>query len=313
MLLIAAIGCSMGWLLLFIKSYIKVPPVVMLQKQLLFPSQMKKYQQEKAKTKAKKKSNNKLEESKLIVYPAYAAFTSFQLERRLSQLLHYLHSFMLQLHRQQWSFEQTLQAFIATLGQALLVLICSLWFSVLSKETALFVVGLLISIIIFIRLFQEAKKQVQLRKQAILLELPLMLTRLTLLVGAGETVQQAFIKTVAGREQSQHPLHVEWSTVVYELSNGASFTACLEKLNRNCSVQQIAVLTTIILLNYRRGGEQFVTAVQDISLSLWETRKNMARTKGEEASSKLIFPLVGVLFLLMIIIMAPAISYMKFL
>ncbi|URN96830.1 MAG: type II secretion system F family protein [Candidatus Pristimantibacillus lignocellulolyticus] len=264
-------------------------------------------------SKKQKKKNSSLNDHKLILGPGSSCYDLLQLERRSSQLLHHLHTHLLQLNRQQWGFEQTVQAFTIVIGQALLVLLISLWVALLSEEQAVITVGVLIAIIVIVKLFQDSKKKVQQRKQAILLELPIMLTRLTLLVGAGETVQQAFMKSIVGKEGSKNPLHIEWNNTVHEIRNGASFLQSIEKLNRNCAVQQIAVFTTILLLNYRRGGEQFVTAVQDISLSLWETRKNMARVRGEEASAKLIFPLVGVLLLVMILIITPAILFMQFL
>lgn len=269
--------------------------------------------QMKANMKKQKKKNSSLNDHKLILGPGYSSYELLQLERRASQLLHHLHTHLLQLNRQHWGFEQTIHAFTTVIGQALLMLMISLWIALLSEEQAVIAVGILISTIIIVKLFQDSKKKVQQRKQAILLELPIMLTRLTLLVGAGETVQQAFMKSIVGKENSTNPLHIEWKNTVHELRNGASFSQSIEKLNRNCAVQQIAVFTTILLLNYRRGGEQFVTAVQDISLSLWETRKNMARVRGEEASTKLIFPLVGVLLLVMILIITPAILFMQFL
>lgn len=261
----------------------------------------------------KNRKTPKATEHKFLMYPSYSLLSYFHLEKKLSSILHYLHSYLLQLNRQLWSYEKTLQAFLYVIGQALLVILVSMWISVASNEPAIAIVGIIIAMFLVLRLFQDSKKKLQVRKQEILFELPILLTRLTLLVGAGETVQQAFMKTIQGKEESKHPLIVEWCSAVHELRNGASFTACLEKMNRNCSVQQIAVLTTIILLNYRRGGEHFIASVHDISISLWEARKNMAKTKGEEASSKLIFPLVGVLFLIMVLIMTPAIFFIQFL
>lgn len=304
MLLVLTIGYTLFWLFLLLKPQRTYKYTVNAKTTILRSISS---QGSRAHTKQKRSQSN----GKIVIAPGYSCYELLKLERRASQLLHHLHTYMLQLNRQQWSFEQTVYNFITVLGQALIVLLVSMWITVISKEQAVLMVGLLVAIILIVRLFQDSKKKVVQRKQAILLELPLMLTRITLLVGAGETVHQAFIKAIAGKEHSSHPLHVEWRSSVFEISNGASFAQTIEKLNRNCAVQQIAVFSTILLLNYRRGGEHFVTAVQDISISLWETRKNMARVKGEEASSKLIFPLVGVLLLLMIIIMTPAILFMQ--
>lgn len=252
------------------------------------------------------------EKKRWFVAPGESLFYLLKIDVRLVHFIHHLHAKLLSLHRHEWSYDKTIEHVNNVIGQALLVIIGGAWLTVMRQDWSLFLLGLIIAIMLLVRCFVEATKQLALRKQAILLELPMMLIRLILLVGAGDTVQQAFLRANAGKEQSDHPLHKEWNVAVYELRNGASFTQVLEKFNRNCSIQQVAMFTTILLLNYRRGGEQFIIATQELSQSLWEIRKSMAKIKGEEASSKLIFPLVGVLFSLMILIVAPAIMLMRF-
>nr|WP_306812652.1 type II secretion system F family protein [Paenibacillus soyae] len=132
-----------------------------------------------------------------------------------------------------------------------------------------------------------------------------------LLVGAGETVQGAFIRCLEGKEGSNHPLDREWQAAVAAMRNGQSFSGAIEQFNRSCAVQEASIFTTVMLLNYRKGGEQFVLSVRELSYSLWEKRKEIARTKGEEASSKLVFPLVGIMFILMILVAAPAVLMMS--
>jgi len=61
-----------------------------------------------------------------------------------------------------------------------------------------------------------------------------------------------------------------------------------------------------MLLNYRRGGDKLVLSLKELTYTLWEKRKAIARTRGEEASSKLIFPVVGIFVVLMILVASPA-------
>jgi len=239
-------------------------------------------------------------------------FLLLKLDDKLVNFIDHLHAKLLILHRHEWHYDQTTSRISYAIGQAFIVIVGGAWLAAVRADITVMMLSIVIAMILLIRCFTEASKQIVLRKQAILLELPMMLIRLILLVGAGDTVQQAFLRAIAGKEQSNHPLHKEWNVAVHELKNGASFTQVLEKFNRNCSVQQVAMFTTILLLNYKRGGEQFIIATQELSHSLWETRKSLAKIKGEEASSKLIFPLVGVLFSLMILIVAPAIILMRF-
>jgi tight adherence protein C len=65
-----------------------------------------------------------------------------------------------------------------------------------------------------------------------------------------------------------------------------------------------------VLLNYRRGGDDFVVALRELTRNLWEKRKALARTMGEEASSKLVFPMVITFGIVMVIVATPAILIM---
>jgi len=46
--------------------------------------------------------------------------------------------------------------------------------------------------------------------------------------------------------------------------------------------------------------------LKNLSNECWETRKNLAKQKGEEASSKLLFPMMLMLMAVFIVIMVPA-------
>jgi tight adherence protein C len=45
--------------------------------------------------------------------------------------------------------------------------------------------------------------------------------------------------------------------------------------------------------------------------SLWETKKNIAKKMGEEASSKLVFPMTFIFLILMFILAAPILFFTK--
>lgn len=249
--------------------------------------------------------------SELVHAPAYALYELAKLEQRAMTLLHMLHSYLLQLHRYQWSFEGTVYLLNEAIGKAMLTLLLGSWLCFVAREWAIAGISLVISSVLILNLLQATKSLLAQRRKLMLLELPKLLTRLTLLVGAGDSVVQSFIKCARHTEMSEHPLYMEWNEAVHELKNGAAFSVVVEKLNRNCALQQMSLLTTLLLLNYRKGGEHFISSVHELNLSLWETRKTIARTKGEEASAKMIFPLVGILLLVMVLIVAPAIFMMQ--
>ena len=130
-------------------------------------------------------------------------------------------------------------------------------------------------------------------------------------MNAGENVQKAIIRCVKQKKNPEiSPLYKELLQVVTELENNFSFHQVLEDFSKRCRVQEVTIFTTTILLNYRRGGSEFVTALRSLSNELWEKRKTLTRTLGEQASSKLVFPMVLVFLVVLLIIGAPALMFM---
>ncbi|CAM3324389.1 type II secretion protein F [Paenibacillus taichungensis] len=160
-------------------------------------------------------------------------------------------------------------------------------------------------------LYKDLNTKVQRRDQDILMELPELLNRIVLLVGAGETVQRALVHCVASQGERNHPLYNELRKMVGDWNNGYSFQQSFEQFSRRCGVQEVTIFTTTVLLNFRRGGGDFVLALRDLSHVLWEKRKAVSRAKGEQASSKLVFPMVLIFFSIVVMIGAPAFMMMN--
>ncbi|WP_336788231.1 type II secretion system F family protein [Paenibacillus sp. MMO-177] len=221
------------------------------------------------------------------------------------------HSKQILLKGTDWQLTQTKRHIAETAGIGYAVLTGCALLAVLAKEPLLIGMGALLGLLLPLRPILEAGRLVERRKQAIVSELPEALSKLMLLVGAGEPVLRAFTRCLEGKDPAVQPLYKEWNRAVIALRNGESFSTALERFNRSCAVQEVSIFTTVMLLNYRRGGDQFVLALREISYSLWEKRKAVARSRGEEASSKLVFPLVGILLVLMVFVAAPAMLLMS--
>lgn len=171
--------------------------------------------------------------------------------------------------------------------------------------------GIVLGALLPFALYKDLSSKVQRRDQDILVELPELLNRIVLLVGAGETVQRAIMHCVASQGERDHPLYNELRKTAHDLNNGYSFQQSFEQFSRRCGVQEVTIFTTTVLLNFRRGGGDFVLALRDLSHVLWEKRKAVSRAKGEQASSKLVFPMVLIFFTIVVMIGAPAFMLMN--
>ncbi|RAP77062.1 type II secretion system protein [Paenibacillus montanisoli] len=231
--------------------------------------------------------------------------------QRMQPYLASLHGRLFLLNGRSWTVEDTARFVALTVGTGYLAACAGAWLSVLSDEQALLYIGLLLGFILPAAKWRDTAAKVERRKQDILLLLPEVISKLMLLLGAGETVQRALVRASERKdEKAASPLMVELRKANEAVRNGESFAAALETVSRRCAVQEVSLFTTTLLLNYRRGGDQLVLSLKELSYSLWEKRKSVARARGEEASSKLVFPLVGLFIVLMALVASPAILMM---
>ncbi len=179
-------------------------------------------------------------------------------------------------------------------------------------DFTIFFFGIIFLPILGYGLIQQLEKKTKKREQQIILELPELLNKITLLVNAGETMQGAFIRAAEMMKDLENsPLNKELLFAVHELKFNRPFQQVMEDFNNRCGVQEVSIFTTTVLLNYRRGGSELILALRELGNILWEKRKSIVKTIGEEASSKLVFPMVFIFLVVMIIVAAPAIMFMN--
>lgn len=159
-------------------------------------------------------------------------------------------------------------------------------------------------------MIQDLGTKVKKRRVSIIYELPEFLSKMVLLINAGETVQKAFIRCVKtkSQEKDKSPLYNELQEARVKVENNMPFSEVLNQLSKKCAVQEISMFTTTLLLNYRKGGDDLVRALSDLSVVLWEKRKAQAQIRGEEAASKMVAPLMIVFVIVMIIVGYPALA-----
>lgn len=197
---------------------------------------------------------------------------------------------------------------VMLLGSIIIIII----FITSGGDVAVLLTGAVIIMLLPFVIIKDLERKIEKRKRAIILELPLFLNKITLLINAGETVQKAIIRAIEQHDDNeQHFLYKELQIVRKQLHNNYSFQQAMEELSRRCGVQEVSIFTNTILLNYRRGGSELVTALRGLAHQLWGTRKILAKTVGEEASAKLVFPLVIIFIVVMVVVGAPAVLMMQ--
>lgn len=247
----------------------------------------------------------------LLALPFRYALERIGMYERLQLQLGELHGKLLIIKGGSWSLEATRLHAASAVGMGYAAACIGAGLGAAGGEPAICLIGLLLGALLPVVKWREPARLVARRKQDMLIALPDVLSKLTLLLAAGETMQRALtrcIVRVPGRPV--HPLHDELAKACEAVRNGESFAAAMESFSRRCALQEVSLFTTTLLLNYRRGGDKLVLSLKELTYSLWERRKAIARSRGEEASSKLVFPLVGIFVVLMILVASPAVLLM---
>lgn len=159
---------------------------------------------------------------------------------------------------------------------------------------------------------RELDESIKKRNFYIQYDFPDFLNKLVLLINAGMTVPRAWEKIVCDRKNIT-PLYEELNRTYIEIKNGKAEAAAYEEFARRCRVKEITKFITAIIQNLRKGNGELVALLKLQSNECWQLRKNTARKLGEEASTKLIFPLMIMFVGILIIVTLPAIMQLKYL
>ncbi len=143
-------------------------------------------------------------------------------------------------------------------------------------------------------------------------DFPDFLNKLVLLINAGMTVPRAW-ERIVGDRGNMTPLYEELNVTYLEIRNGKSETAAYEDFARRCRVREITKFVTLIIQNLRKGNGELVSLLKLQSNECWQLRKNMAKRLGEEASTKLILPLMIMFVGILVIVLLPAVMQLKYL
>lgn len=181
-------------------------------------------------------------------------------------------------------------------------------FAELDAGYAFFCISFLVSV--FILSDRSLHERVKKRRKAILLEFPDFINKLTLLVNAGMTVTNAWEKA-ASQTNRQTPLYKELRTAVQHIRSGVPEHKAYEEFAKRCHVSSVTRFVSVILQNIRKGNSELVPVLRLMSNECWELRKAAAKKYGEEASTKLLAPMMLMFIAILLIVGMPAVLSLR--
>lgn len=156
------------------------------------------------------------------------------------------------------------------------------------------------------RLHEKTKE----RGRQLAIDYPQFTGRMVLYMGAGMSVRNVFYRCAseyAGKQGGRmRYLFEEILLVCNEMDSGVPEAEAYMHFGRRCRSRQYTKLCSLLVQNLRRGNDELLAILQEEARDSFEERKNLARELGEEAGTKLLFPMMIMLGITMLIIIVPA-------
>ena len=93
---------------------------------------------------------------------------------------------------------------------------------------------------------------------------------------------------------------------VHEMDSGISESEAYYRFGERCGQVRYKTFSTLLVQNLQKGSRQLSQMLEAESLEAWDERKRKARIVGEEAATKLLFPMILMMGVVMAIVMIPA-------
>ncbi len=134
-------------------------------------------------------------------------------------------------------------------------------------------------------------------------------TKLSLMLAAGVSVRQAFFRMAEEYERNYgagHVLAEELKVTKQELDNGHSEAAAYEAFGSRIGVLAYRRMASLLTQNVSRGVQGIRTLLLQEAKEVMAQERANIKVKGEQAGTKLLFPMMGLLFLVFAILLVPA-------
>ena len=168
------------------------------------------------------------------------------------------------------------------------------------------VLGIGLGAVMFYFSFKSLDERLEKRHLKISLDMPNFTNNIIILSGAGLTIRETLVK-ISKEMSSDTPLYEALGECVSSIETGANDATAIMRLSEKCNMPAMRRFCSVIIQNLKYGGAEVIRALTEISAELWNDRKNASEKLAMEAETKLLYPMMLMLFAVMIVTVTPAI------
>ena len=151
----------------------------------------------------------------------------------------------------------------------------------------------------------KLSKQEKERKQQLMIDYPELVDKLILYLGAGVTIRGSFVRMVQNDDESA--LMKELRYTLNEIQAGIPEGEAYYNMGHRINLPVYMKLMSMLSQNVSKGTKDIMIMMAGEEQAALQTRKELARKKGEEAGTRLLFPMIVLLGVVMVIVVLLAV------
>lgn len=155
------------------------------------------------------------------------------------------------------------------------------------------------------------REQMKQRRDKLAKEYSYFINQILLFTSAGATIQGSMERILFQYEKlkkTEQPLYQELIQLRNEIHTGVSQEQAYYHFGRRIGVLSYIKLSSLLMQQIRKGGGGIAEQLEQEEHDAFEKRKEQARTYGEEAGTKLLFPMILLMIISMILVIYPALA-----
>ncbi len=187
-----------------------------------------------------------------------------------------------------------------------------------NNSNVLVIIGIVIIYLFYNLKDNDLQNKIKKRNEELLIDYPELISRFTLLLGAGMNIKSAWIKIITDytnkvkrSPDAKRYVYEEMLSTWYELNLGVSEYKVYDDFGRRIKLQPYLKFSTLIVQNLQKGSKGLLELLEMEAIEAFEDRKMLAKRLGEEAGTKLLVPMMLMLLIVLVIIIFPAFISLK--
>ncbi len=178
----------------------------------------------------------------------------------------------------------------------------------------LMLLGLAGALAVYLGDRQEKKKAAKALLEQRIRDYPLIVSDLSILMAAGMSFRMAlekiigrYYKKVEKDKSKKSAGYEDMAHCLRRMKDGIGEKNAIEELGKYSDCKEYRKLSMLLSQNLMKGSKDLIISLENEEEAAFEMKKQRAIRAGEEASTKLLLPMSGMLFIVIVVLVIPAV------